>query len=581
MRKCLCLLSVALCLSASASHIRETMTLTKGWNAIYLESTPTGGVDRADCASFFAGLPVTRVGCYVSDAYTGTKQYSDDGKELEQKPLSYYVWMADDPDFCTLNSLRGGCCYLIYATNDCTKTFYGIPVAPRLTWRKADTSGEGFLNLAGVSTALDTSDPSVKLVAAKYFGEGPYGSDNGSGAFYTVGGTSSAAPRFTPSSLFGAPKVQNGKAYALTAVRGEDWPGVVEVQSAALNGGLDFADGAVKDSLVVRNRGNVKHVFRLTVQRSALTGEGEDLFPDLLREIAVGPGETAWTNVTEDASWTTELEPGEAQAFAFAADRTKLAEGVAYGAVLAVEDLGETHMRVRVPITVDSADKSTYPRGLWVGSVQLSQVSFDDGTTTKMLPAAGTMKATVLLHVDSNRKTTLLPRVALAENSNGVVEVFHELDKARAVNANARRLTSVMLPASAKPVKDEANAFEREDGLWFSYVVDQNAVDNPFRHAFHPDHDGLLPDYSDKAPSGDDIGNYGRGDIKPELWSVSNTVHFIWRDDAGKPTTGFSPEELSYGIVEWKVEGLKTAPVLMRGMFAVRRVNDAGSVKEN
>ena len=195
------------------------MTLVKGWNAIYLESTPDGD---GDCAAFFAGLPVTRVGCYESDAYTATKQYSDDGKELVQKPLSYYVWMADDPDFSTLNALRGGNCYLIYATDACTKTFYGVPAAPRLTWRKADTSGEGFLNLAGVSTALDTSDPSVKLVAAKYFGEGPYGSDNGNGAFYTVGGTSSAAPRFTPSSLFGAPKVQNGKAYALTAVRGGD-----------------------------------------------------------------------------------------------------------------------------------------------------------------------------------------------------------------------------------------------------------------------------------------------------------------------------------------------------------------------
>lgn len=575
MRKCLCLLSVVLCLTASASHIRETMTLAKGWNAIYLESTPTGGVDRADCAAFFAGLPVTRVGCYVSDAYKDTKQYSDDGKELVQKPLSYYVWMADDPDFSTLNSLQGGCCYLIYATNACTKTFFGVPAAPRLTWRKADTSGEGFLNIAGVSVAgMQTP------LAAKYFGEGPYGSDNGNGAFYTVGGTSSAAPHFTPSSLFGAPKVQNGKAYALTAVRGEDWPGVIEVQSAALNGGLDFADGAVKDSLVVRNRGNVKHVFRLTVSGSDLTGEGSDVFPDLLREIAVGLGETAWTNVTAGASWTTELEPGEAQAFAFAVDRTKLVEGWSYGALLAIEDLGESHMRVRVPITVDSAEKSTYPRGLWVGSVQLSQVSFDDGGTTRMLPAAGTMKATVLLHVGADGKsTTLLPRVALAENSDGVVEAFHELDKARAVNANARRLTSVMLPASASAVVGTGGAFEGEDGLWFTYVVGENAVDNPFRHAFHPDHDGLSADYTGRAPSGDDIGNYGRGDIKPELWSVSNTVHLVWKDDAGKPTTGFSPEELSYGIVEWKAEGLKAAPVIMRGMFAVRRVNDAPSVK--
>ena len=586
MKKCLCLLSAVLWLSAGASHVSETLTLVKGWNAVYLESTPDGGGADADCAKFFARLPaVTRVGAYVSDAYSNTKQYSDDGKELVQKPLSYHVWMRDEPDFSTLNSLRGGRCYLIYATDACSTTFFGVPAAPHMTWRKADTGGEGFLNLAGVSTSLDTSDPKVKLVAAKYFGEGPYGSDNGNGAFYTVGGTSSAAPRFTPSSLFGAPKVQNGKAYALTAVRSEDWPGVIEVQSTAFNGGLDFADGATRDSLIVRNRGNTNHVFRLTVSASALTGEGVDVFPEehLLREIAVALGETAWTNVAAGASWTVELEPGEAQSFAFAVDRTGLNTNFAYGAVLQVEDLGETHMRVRVPITVDAAEKTTYPRGLWVGAVQLSQVSFDDNGTTKMLPAAGTMKATLLLHVAADGKTTLLPRVALAEDTNGVVQVFHELDKARAVNANARRLTSIMLSSTTNQVaaSQGQERFEGEDGLLFRYVIGEDALDNPFRHAFHPDHDGLSASYTGKAPSGDKIENYMSGDIKPELWSVTNTVHFVWKDDAGNPTTGFSPEELSYGIVEWKAEGLKAAPVLMRGMFAVRRVNDAGSVKEN
>ena len=577
MRKCLCLLSVALGLTASASHIRETLTLAKGWNAIYLESTPDGGGCDADCAVFFAGLPVTRVGCYVSDAYTATKQYSDDGKELVQKPLSYQVWMAADPDFSTLNSLRGGCCYLIYATNACTKTFYGIPAAPRLTWRKADTGGDGFLNLAGVSTALDTSDPSVKLVAAKYFGEGPYGSDNGNGAFYTVGGTASSAPRFTPSSLFGAPKVQNGRAYALTAVRGEDWPGVVEVQSTALKGGLDFADGASQASITVRNRGNTNHVFRLSVVASAVDKEG--FFPSgaLLRKLALSPGETAWTNVTEgvEGSWTIELASGEAQSLAFAVDRAKLSGDC--GAVLQFEDLGESHMRVRVPVTVGTAEPSTYPQGLWVGAVELSHVSFGDDAA-KALPAAGKMKATIIMHVGSGGKALLMSHVALAENSNGVVEVFRELDSARAVNAAARRLTSVMLGTETDPVAGEGG-FEAESGLEFRYTIGEDAVDNPFRHAFHPDHDGLSADYTAKAPSGDNIANYASGAIKPELWSVTNTVRLVWKDDTGKSTVGFSPESISYGIVNWKVEGLKAAPILMRGMFAVKRVNDAEEVE--
>ena len=569
MSNVLCLTSLVSCLvslTASASHISETLTLTKGWNAVYLESTPGGDGVSAECAEFFAGLPVTKVGCYRSDAYSNTEQYGTDGKEIAQKPLSYYVWMKDEPEFSTLGALQGGRSYLIFATNACSKTFIGVPAAPRMTWRKATATGDGFMNLAGVSVASAQTP-----LAAKYFGEGPYGS----GSLYTVGGTDPAAPRLTTSTLFGAPKVQGGKAYALTAERDGDWPGVVEVQTTAFNGGMDFADGAVQDSISVRNRGNTNHVFRLSAVASAVPAEG--FFPEgtLLRKIALSPVETVWTNVTSGASWMVELEPGEAQTFTFAVDRTKLPGGC--GAVLQVEDLGETHMRVRMPVTVDTAEPSTYPRGLWVGSVELSHVSF--GTdATEALPAAGKMKATVILHVDSGGKTLLLPHVALAENTNGVVEVFHELGSARAVNANARRLTSVMLGTETGPVAG-AGTFETGTGVEFRYTIGENAVDNPFRHAFHPDHDGLSADYTAKAPSGDNIANYGSGAIKPELWSVTNTVRFVWKDDAGDSTVGFSPDELSYGVVNWKVEGLKTAPVLMRGLFAVKRVNDAEEVK--
>ena len=489
----------------------------------------------------------------------------------EQKPLSYTVWMRDEPDFSTLNSLRGGQCYLIFTTDACSKTFTGIPAAPRFTWRKATTTGEGFMNLAGVSVGgLETP------LAAKYFGEGPFGS----GKLYTVSGVDSAAPTFASSVVFGAPKVQNGKAYALTAERDGDWPGVVEVQSTAFNGGLDFAGGALQDSIAVRNRGTSKRVFRLTVVESVQGGES---YPDgLMRKVAVSVAEATWSNVVAGASWEVELEPDEARSYMFAIDRTKLNATRRYGAVLQVEDLGDSRMRVRVPITVDATEPTTYPRGLWVGSVQLTHVSFGDDAT-KALPAAGAMKATVILYVARNGKTELLPHVALAEGSNGVTEVFYELDKARAVNANARRLTSIMLGTEKAPALDSRlgeGLFEGESGLTFRYVVGQNAVDNPFRHAFHPDHDGVNASYTGTAPDGDNIANYASGDIKPELWSVSNTVKFSWRDDTGKSTVAFSPEGISCGVVEWKVEGLKTAPILMRGVFAVKRVNDAEEVKE-
>ena len=61
MNKC-CKLAVSLSLlslvslQSRAAHIMETMTLEKGWNAIYLESTPTSAV----CEDFFAGAPAKK-----------------------------------------------------------------------------------------------------------------------------------------------------------------------------------------------------------------------------------------------------------------------------------------------------------------------------------------------------------------------------------------------------------------------------------------------------------------------------------------------------------------------------------------
>ena len=133
--------------AASAAHISETMTLVKGWNAIYLESTPANAL----CKDFFAGAPVTRVASYQSDAYSSTRQLADDGTEITQKPVSYRVWVPGDEAASTMTALVGGNVYLIYATDDWTsEAFLGIPAAPQQTYRAA-SGDSGFMNFAGVS----------------------------------------------------------------------------------------------------------------------------------------------------------------------------------------------------------------------------------------------------------------------------------------------------------------------------------------------------------------------------------------------------------------------------------------------
>jgi len=148
--------------TANAAHIAETMTLARGWNAIYLESTPTNAV----CDTFFEGAPVTRVASYHSDAYSSTRQIADDGTEIAQKPLSYHVWVPGDETASTMSALAGGRVYMVYTTNAWSKTFLGVPAAPQQTYRS--TSGDaGFMNLVGVSAR-----PEVSVGAKAYFGEG-------------------------------------------------------------------------------------------------------------------------------------------------------------------------------------------------------------------------------------------------------------------------------------------------------------------------------------------------------------------------------------------------------------------------
>ncbi|MBQ3748533.1 MAG: hypothetical protein II863_14105, partial [Kiritimatiellae bacterium] len=204
-------------LPAHAAHIEETMMLKNGWNAIYLESTPTNAL----CDAFFEGAPVERVASYQSDAYSSTRQIADDGSTIDQKPLSYRVWVPGDAAASTMTALRGGCVYLIYAKDVWTTTFLGVPAAPRQTWRA--TSGEtGFMNLVGVS-----ADTNASMTAKAYFGEGPFGTANG--IAYQIKGTKESEPTFSKF-LNARVTMQGGKAYALTATKDAEWPGVIGVQ---------------------------------------------------------------------------------------------------------------------------------------------------------------------------------------------------------------------------------------------------------------------------------------------------------------------------------------------------------------
>ena len=542
-------------------YVEETMTLANGWNAIYLESTPTNAV----CTDFFAGAPVARVASYHSDAYSSTRQLADDGTEIAQKPISYHVWVPGDETASTLSALAGGNVYLIYATDGWSKTFLGVPAAPRQTWRA--TSGDtGFMNLAGVS-----ADTNASVTAKAYFGEGPFGTS--SGVAYQIGGNKTAAPTFLPMTIGSNQKLRGGMAYALTATKDGDWPGVIGFSGASsvAFGSDDFA------SVTLKNFGTTNHTFRVTIIASA---DGQEIVP-LMRKVKDEHGDESWTNVTVGVSWDVELAAEALGTQKFAVKRADMTPGVAYSAVMQIEDLGGTQMRVRIPVTVEekSAEEAAFPTGLWAGYIQMETVS--SLTNTTPTAAAGTLKMNILIHVPANGTPQLLQRVAAGVDGDGKVRLFKELSSAKAVCENPRRLSSVMMSV-ANPIVDASGYTTFSNQLQFVWTVDANARDNPFRHAWHPDHDGKTADYSGPVVSGDDLANY-MNPVKPELWSVTNTLCLSWHK-LNNPTEDadfeHNPEETTAGYATWTVGGLlSNGPIKSMGVFFLKRIADVGEIE--
>ncbi|MBQ7189492.1 MAG: hypothetical protein IJR99_08775, partial [Kiritimatiellae bacterium] len=346
-------------------HVEETLELSKGWNAIYIESTPTNSL----CEDFFRDTPVLGAAVYLSDANAATAQYDASGKEIVQAPVAFLQWIRGE-SASTLQSVSGGSTVLLYATDATNITFVGVPSAPRATWHKISSAETNeFLNLVGVSS------DSKKVSIEKYFGEGPFGASSPSRAIFSVSGEDeNEGPDLKDAEKAGFGRkatLVGGKAYALTATTAGDWPGVIGVQGDGVLFGADANYASVK----VRNCGTQVHTFRFTMTESAT----HERLPPISRRLprADALSEPGYTNVEENVTWEVSLEPDEVTEQIFSLDRSNLRPDREYGAILVIEDLGGSQMRVRLPVAaaVGSSAAVAYPTGLWVGQIALTQVS--------------------------------------------------------------------------------------------------------------------------------------------------------------------------------------------------------------
>lgn len=530
--------------AANAGHVAETLALSNGWNAVYIESTPDG----SSPGEFFADMPqVQRVGCYESSVYNATEQIASDGTTIGQKPVAFYVWERGKDDESTLQRILGGRCYMIYTTGEASKTFYGVPACPRVSWQAA---ADGFMTIAGVSIPAGET-----VQTGTYFREGPL-SAVAMTSPYSFGGTSAAAPEHSKMLAFrGTPALSGGRAYAFEGKSVADWPGVVKVMVPSLSGGIEFGSGSSLRSFSVANAGTTNRTIRVGYGPSELTTEEK---PPLQVFIPrVGTNEYGWTAFeTHDF----DLAPGESCTLALAIDKSGFTADRSFAGLVTVSDLSGTKMRVRVPVTAkmdaDSEYSAAFPKGLWYGKIELSQV--DRQADASPVKAGGSMTLNVILLVDGTGAAHIMQRVAVAtaekENADGTrdVRLWPETTSIP-TGYTVRRLSTVFPDVAHRSVAATSGSFGNL--LQFDWIVAADARDNPFRHAWHPDH--------------------------ATGYAVTNRIALSWQTEAGETTWEYSADEVTYGICTWTLGGLSGAgDITMRGTFALKRILDISKVEE-
>lgn len=542
----------------------QTIHLRTGWNAFYLKISPEGTADQ-----IFASWPVNEVGMYDAAAFTATRQFAAGLNTEGVSAPAMRVWRRGNQDASTFVSVNGNSVYTCYATQNYDVTLYGVPDAMRMSWHPVDDN-TSLLNYAGVS--IDSTSASVPF--AQYF------SGLNAGVTYRkqIYGNDSTAPQLQP---FNATTVTDGAVLLMDASVASDWSGVLFVTPAS---GVNFSTNRNTSSVSVRNDGATARSVRISLR----AGDRPNNVPALPLPTVM------WRDTLTLDDWhasitttppTRTLEPGQTWTVDLALDRTQfegVSAGTVYGGLLQFTDTTSGGSRFQTTVMLRAVSdgaatvRSDWPAGLWLCEASLDRATFivDDGTVVDVdtenqyrSKAGGRMDVRLPVHVDSEGNLRLCQRVSVVSDANGVFGLYAGGAAFPAGSSEHIRLSSVVLPTDL-PVVNGAGTFG--DNAAFAFVVGEQSKVNPFRHALHPSHDGLRTDFSTPAPSGDIPSNY-MDTVKPELFSVSNTVELVWDANAG---TKWTPTETLKGTCTWTFSGLRRESDLRaRGPFTMHRIS--------
>lgn len=567
-----------LALTGYAQYAVQTVTLTKGWNAVYLQVQP----DDPRCEAVFADWPVTSVSLYNMSRATG--QYTENPSEPLLPSEDYLTWRQGRPAGAnSLNTVIAGNAYLIYSTaNDTrTRTLTGRPAVPRIDW-VTGTVATNYYNFVGFR------ENGAAKFGTYLAGAGFTMSTPTKFSVYSVSGTNSEPTCLQVGAFTGiltAP-IMPGKAYFIACDKVSSFSGPVKVFPAGSDG-IVFPANSSRQMLRLKNESGGPLPVTLRVRTSAAAPSGMTPILPALQYFDYLKGWLALTNMTQT------LQAGEDWTLPLAVDRKEMAADQLYGGVLVCSDTagGQVEIPLEVAYGLPDATHAQWPAGLWVGKASLNKVSqvFGDNAITHGAHAGGTLELRLILHVATDGGCRLLQRVILAgaEGTNGAWNAALYVEEKKVPPAlKTVRISSVAFGLNNKDITRDDAYYGDQSGfgknLRFTYTLAADDPVNPFRHPYHPDHDGLKYDFKTKLPTGDNPQTYME-EIKPELFSITNTVSLVWTA-APAPGGGsalWNPSEKVTGDVIFQVGGIRReGPIQMNGVFELKRISQVGTLSD-
>ncbi len=552
---CVCWAVVGFALQSLAepqtAKVEQKITLKEGWNAIWLGVAPDG--QTAD--EVFANWPTDSVSMYRVDEVAKEGTFTTSSSEASTPRQPFAIWLRGYPAESTLQRLVGDAVYVLKATQAEEINVVGRPIARRMTWH---TTASG-ANYFGVSVEKGVSVSPTDYLA---------GFDQLPDTIYRIGGTGNI-PTVTP--LLSSQKVKLGDVLVMECQAASTWGGAFQL---APQYGVHFGNSGTTDVITVRNDSGEARTFRL--EHAGIDGAGVPQLSLWYRDpdnFAVSDAWTQWEVALEKT-----LAPGATWSLQVGLDRSRMGEnGLHIVDTVRCTDLGRSRHVEMITITASNLNLHTnqWPAGIWALTADLETVTrvISKDEMLEGLKAHRAMPVRLIVRVDENKKMELLQRFTAASLPDGDVGtkavVYGPLATPDASATVTARLSTPVMDTAQPCIALEGDFNNLASATW---TLAPTSPSNPFRHPYHPDHDGKSADFTTAAPDGDVLANYTQP-VKPELWSIGNTITLKWDTNAA---LGWLPVEVLTGTLTWQMTGLRAeGPITAEGSFSMSRIIEA------